>query len=60
MTPVTVGLVAAVATVLARSTAPDWRTAALTAAVAIAVLTTRIHPLLLLAAGALLGAAGVL
>ena len=60
ITPVTVGLVAAAAALLAASTAPTWRAGLLTAAVAAAVLGTRVHPLLLLAAGGLLGAAGAL
>jgi len=60
ITPVTVGLVAAAATLLAASTAPDWRAWLLTLAVAGAVLGTRAHPLALLAAGALVGAAGLL
>ena len=60
ITPVTVGLVAAAAALLAASTALTWRAGILTLAVAAAVLGTRVHPLLLLAAGGLLGAAGVL
>jgi chromate transporter len=61
ITPVTVGLVAAAAALLAESTAPDWRAALLTMAVAAAVLgSRRAHPLALLAAGALLGAGGLL
>lgn len=60
ITPVTVGLVAAAAALLATSTAPNWRAGAVTLAVAAAVLATRTHPLLLLAVGAVLGAAGSL
>jgi chromate transporter len=60
ITPVTVGLVAAAAALLAASTSPSWRAALLTVAVAAAVLGTRAHPLALLAAGAFLGAAGLL
>ncbi len=60
ITPVTVGLVAAAAALLAASTAATWQAGLVTLAVAAAVLGTRLHPLLLLAAGGLLGAAGVL
>ncbi len=60
ITPVTVGLVAAAAALLAASTAVTWRAGLLTLAVAAAVLGTRLHPLLLLAAGGLLGVAGAL
>ncbi|HTW28863.1 MAG TPA: chromate transporter [Acetobacteraceae bacterium] len=59
VTPVTVGLVMAAAALLARSTAQGVGTAALTLATAALVLTTRLHPLLLLAAGAALGFAGL-
>ncbi len=60
ITPVTVGLVAAAAALLAASTAVTWRPGLLTFVVAAAVLGTRVHPLLLLAAGGLLGLAGAL
>lgn len=60
ITPVTTGLVAAAAALLAASTAQTWREALLTALVAAAVLGTRVHPLLLLAAGGALGAVGAL
>ncbi len=60
ITPVTVGLVAAAAALLAASTAATWQAGFLTLAVAAAMLGTRLHPLLLLAAGGVLGAAGVL
>ncbi len=60
ITPVTVGLVAAAAALLAASTAVNWRAGLVTLVVAGAVLRTRVHPLLLLAASGLLGAAGVL
>ena len=56
--PVTVGLVAAGAALLAASTSHDWATAAITLAVAAALLLTRLHPLWLLGAGALLGVLG--
>ena len=60
ITPVTVGLVSAAAALLAASTAVSWRAGLLTLVVAAAVLGTRVHPLLLLAAGGLLGLAGAL
>ena len=58
--PVTVGLVAAGAGLLAASTSQNWPATAITAATAAAVLFTRLHPLWLLAAGALLGAMGAI
>jgi chromate transporter len=60
ITPVTVGLVAAAAALLAASVATTWRAGLLTLAVAAGVVGTRLHPLVLLAAGAALGAAGLL
>jgi chromate transporter len=59
LTPVTVGLIMAGAAVLVRSTAVDWRSLGISLAVAAAVLRTRLHPLVLLAAGALLGVLGL-
>ncbi|HEX4261848.1 MAG TPA: chromate transporter [Acetobacteraceae bacterium] len=59
LTPVTVGLVAAAAWMLATATATDAVAAGITAATALLLVTTRIHPLLLLAAGAAIGAAGL-
>ncbi len=58
LVPVTVGLVAAGAALLASSTAQGWPTAAITGGVAAAVLLTRLHPLWLLAGGAVLGMLG--
>lgn len=58
LVPVTVGLVAAGAALLAASTADGPATAAITAGVVAAVLLTRLHPLLLLAGGAALGVLG--
>ena len=58
--PVTVGLVMASAALLLRSTTVDWTTAAVTLAALGAFLTTRVHPLLILATAAMLGASGVL
>ena len=56
LTPVTVGLVAAGAALLSVSTIHGWLTAAITLGTAGLVLRTRVHPLWLLAAGAVLGA----
>jgi chromate transporter len=58
--PVTVGLVMAGAALLIETTSRGWRTAALTAIATVLFLGTRLHPLLVLAAAAALGASGVL
>lgn len=58
LVPLTVGLVMAGAALLTASTTHWWLPGAITAATAAAMLGTRLHPLLLLAAGALLGVAG--
>ncbi len=58
LTPITVGLVAAGAALLAGSTTHGAGTAAATAVTAIVVAFTRVHPLWLLAAGAAAGAFG--
>jgi len=58
LVPVTVGLVAAGAALLAASTATGWAAAVITAGAAASVLLTRLHPLWLLGAGALLGVLG--
>ena len=60
LVPVTVGFVMAGATLLSEATSTGWRHAALTGAVAVVLLTTRITPLALLALGGGLGAAGLL
>ena len=60
LTPVTVGLIMAGAALLTAATSVDWRYAAITAAVALALLLTRVSPLIGLALGAALGAAGLL
>ena len=57
--PVTVGLVTASAALLIRSTTIGWGTAAITLAATIVFMTSRVHPLLVLAAAAALGAAGL-
>lgn len=59
LVPVTVGLVTAAALLLAETTSATWAHAFLTVATATVLLTTRINPLLLLAVGAALGAAGI-
>ena len=58
LVPVTVGLVAAGAALLASSTSNGWGTALITAGTAATLLLTRLHPLALLGAGALLGMLG--
>lgn len=60
LTPVTIGLVMASAYVLAEKADTGWVGVALTVATAILAGLTRIHPLIPLAAGAALGAAGLL
>ncbi len=59
LVPVTVGLVVAAAILLAGSTIHGVGTALVLAGTVAGVLATRLHPLLLLAAGAMLGALGV-
>jgi chromate transporter len=58
--PVTAGLVMASATLLIRTTSIDPVTTAITVAAAVLFLFTRLHPLMVLAASAALGALGVL
>ncbi len=60
LTPVTAGLIMAGAALLTAATSVDWRYAALTAAVTLALLLTRMNPLFGLGLGAALGAAGML
>lgn len=57
--PVTVGLVIASAALLTRSTTLDWRTGLVTAVTAGLIFFTRLHPLLVLAGAAALGAIGL-
>ena len=59
LAPVTVGLVLASGYILARTVDQTWAALALTAATAAVTLATRLHPLLLLGAGAALGSAGL-
>lgn len=60
LTPVTCGLVAAAAALLAGSTVHGVATALLLAASAAVLIFTRVHPLAMLAAGAAIGATGLL
>ncbi|MGY3530334.1 MULTISPECIES: chromate transporter [Bradyrhizobium] len=59
LVPVTAGLVAASAIVITHASVSGWGTVLIAAGVAIATTTTRIHPLLALAAGAVLGLTGI-
>ena len=56
--PVTVGLIAASAALLFTATTQGLLTACITGASAVILVTTQCHPLWLLAAGSVLGAAG--
>lgn len=58
--PVTAGLIMASAAVLTHSTTTGWQTAALTVIATLVFLLTRLHPLIVLAAGAALGMLGLL
>ncbi len=58
LAPVTVGLVAASAWLLARAADSSWRLAAVTAVTAALARVTRLNPLWFLAAAAVLGLAG--
>jgi chromate transporter len=58
LAPVTVGLVLASGYILARTVDQTWVAFAITVATMAVTLATRLHPLLLLAAGAALGIAG--
>lgn len=58
--PITVGLVAAAGFVLARAADASITAAIVTVAAAITIYLTRIHPLIVLAAGAALGGLGAL
>ncbi len=57
--PVTAGLLLSSAALLIKATTLDWGLGLLTAAVAVLLLTTRIHPMLVLGGAAALGAVGV-
>jgi chromate transporter len=60
LTPVTAGLVMSAAILLCLATATSLPAAALSLATALVLLTRRVHPLWMLALGAVLGVAGVL
>lgn len=57
--PVTAGLLISSAALLIRTTTLDWRLAVLSAAITVLLLTTKVHPLLVLGGAAALGAVGV-
>lgn len=59
LVPVTAGLIMASAVLLTESTTTGWTTAALTAVATVAFVRTKLHPLLLLGAGVLLGVLGL-
>lgn len=59
LAPVTVGLILASGYVLTRTGGDAWPAYAITGATLVVLLTTRLHPLWLLAAGAALGAFGL-
>ena len=58
LAPITVGLVLSAGYVVTRSVDHDWTAYAVTATTAVIAVTTRLHPLWLLAIAAVLGAAG--
>ena len=60
LVPVTIGLIVASGIVMAQASATGWAAMAVTAAAAVAMLTTRYNPLWLLAAGGVLGSLGIL
>jgi chromate transporter len=57
--PVTAGLIMASAALLIRATAVDWSATAVIVIAAVAFLRTKLHPMLILAAAAVSGAAGL-
>lgn len=59
LAPITIGFVLASGLTLVQAVDSDWRTYALSGATAVLVLATRANPLYLIAAGALLGLAGL-
>jgi chromate transporter len=60
LVPVTLGLVVASGTVMARTADVSWQAVSVTAAAAILMLATRMNPLLILFAGGALGGLGLL
>jgi chromate transporter len=59
LVPMTVGLVAASAALITVASDHEWVLAAITAVSALVMVTTRVHPLWMLAAGALAGLSGI-
>lgn len=57
--PMTVGLVAASAALIVRASDHTWSLGVITAIATLVTLTTRVHPLWVLAGGALLGLSGI-
>ncbi|HTC09517.1 MAG TPA: chromate transporter [Acetobacteraceae bacterium] len=57
--PVTAGLIMASAVLLTESTTTGWTTAALTAVAMVVFMRTKMHPLIVLGAGMLLGVLGL-
>ncbi len=55
LTPVTIGLVAAGSALLVESTSKGWLTVGITLVTAVVLVRTRLHPMVLLASGAVLG-----
>lgn len=60
LVPLTVGLIAGSAILVANAAAAGWTSYAITAAATAAVLVLRLHPVLILGIAAALGAAGVI
>ncbi|MQB41483.1 chromate transporter [Rhizobium sp. ICMP 5592] len=59
LVPMTAGLVTASASVITEASAQEWILALIVGIAALATTTTRIHPLIVLAAGAVIGLSGV-
>lgn len=59
LVPMTVGLVAASAALITEASAHTWELAAIAASFALVTFKSKIHPLWVLAAGALLGLSGI-
>jgi len=59
LVPITVGLVASSAAIITQESAQAWILAAIVAVGAAVMLTTRLHPLWVLGAGALIGLSGI-
>ncbi|MEX3950125.1 chromate transporter [Paraburkholderia sp. EG287B] len=59
LVPVTAGLVAASAVLIARASDPSWIAWAITGVCAVLAFRTKIHPLWLLGAGSLIGLTGI-